>query len=58
MPIVYFAAGALAFGIASVFGKKYIPWLVEHKFVQPIKKEVEENIYSEQGKDADKEKKE
>ena len=52
--ILYFAAGALAFAVAAVFGKKYIPWLVENKFIQPLKDEVEEKIYSEQGRDADK----
>ena len=31
-----------------VFGKVFVPWLVEHGFVQPMKKEVVENIYSEE----------
>ena len=54
MSILYFAAGALAFAVAALFGKRYIPWLVENQFIQPLKDEVQKKIYSEQGRDADK----
>jgi hypothetical protein len=41
---------ALVFGL--VFGRGFVPWLVKHGFVQPLKKEVEENVYSGENNDA------
>ena len=43
---------ALVFGV--VFGRGFIPWLVKHGFVQPLKKEVMNKVYS--GKTDDDEK--
>ena len=35
---------ALVFGV--LFGRGCIPWLVKHGFVQPLKKEVMNKVYS------------
>lgn len=35
---------ALVFGL--VFGRGFVPWLVKHGFVQPLKKEVMNKVYS------------
>ena len=34
----------LVFGV--IFGRGFIPWLVKHGFVQPLKKEVMNKVYS------------
>ena len=39
-------AGVLAFAVTAGIGKKLVPWLKEHGFVQPIKKEVKDKVYS------------
>ena len=39
-------AGVLAFAVSAGVGKKLVPWLKEHGFAQPIKKEVEDRVYS------------
>ncbi|MBP5239716.1 MAG: hypothetical protein J6Z15_03880 [Oscillospiraceae bacterium] len=41
---------ALVFGV--VFGRGFVPWLIKHGFVQPLKKEVEEIVYSGKTDDA------
>ena len=41
---------ALMFGL--VFGRGFIPWLVKHGFVQPLKKEVTDKVYSGKTDDA------
>ncbi|MBO7372977.1 MAG: hypothetical protein J6U19_01945 [Oscillospiraceae bacterium] len=41
---------ALVFGV--MFGRGFVPWLIKHGLVQPLKKEVEEIVYSGKTDDA------
>ena len=41
---------ALVFGV--MFGRGFVPWLIKQGFVQPLKKEVEEIVYSGKTDDA------
>ena len=42
----------LAVVISMVFGKRFIPWLEKKGIIQPIKKQVEEKVYTEKNKDS------
>ena len=37
----------VAFTSSKILGKKMIPWLEKKGFVQPIKEEVKEKVYTE-----------
>lgn len=39
-------AGVLAFVVTTGIGKWLVPWLKDHGFIQPVKKEVETAVYS------------
>ena len=45
-------AGVLAFAVSAGIGKKLVPWLKEHGFAQPIKKEVKDRVYTRGESDA------
>ena len=53
MAIQIVCAGVLAFLAVRIFGKKFIPWLEKHDFTQPVKDEVNQNIYTEKEESAD-----
>ena len=40
----------LAVLISTVFGKRFIPWLEKKGIIQPLKKQVEEIVYTEKTK--------
>ena len=42
-----FGAIALAFFAILVFGKGFIPWLKRNGYVQPLKDEVQQRVYTE-----------
>ncbi len=52
MAIQVVCAGVLAFLAVRIFGKKFIPWLEKHDFTQPVKDEVNQNIYTEKEESA------
>ena len=43
---IVLSAMAIAFTFSLAYGKKLIPWLKKKGFEQPLKREVEEEIYS------------
>ena len=43
----------LAFLAVFLFGKAFVPWLGKKGFIQPLKKVVEDRVYSETDSDAD-----
>lgn len=46
MVVQIIGAGVLAFAVSAGVGKKLVPWLREHDFAQPLKKEVVDAVYS------------
>ncbi len=48
MLIQILGAVILALLFVTVFGRGFVPWLVKHGMIQPLKKEVEEKVYSEE----------
>lgn len=52
MMIQILGALLLAFLISTVFGKRFIPWLEKKGIIQPLKKQVEEKVYTEKNKDS------
>ncbi len=45
-------AGVLAFAVSAGAGRKLVPWLKEHGYVQPLKQKVADEVYSQKEKDA------
>ena len=48
MMLQILGAAILAFLFVTVFGRGLVPWLGKHGFIQPLKKEVKENVYLEE----------
>ncbi len=55
MDISIIGAFLIAAVVSVVFGKRYVKWLKEHDMEQPIKDEVNDNIYSKKNDDSAKE---
>ena len=55
MIIKLLCAFIFALMISLGFGRKLVPWLKRHGFIQPLKDEVRKNVYTgaEQGSDSD-----
>ncbi len=51
MAIQILIALLIAFFFSMFFGKKYISWIEKKGFIQPLKEEVKEKVYSEENED-------
>lgn len=47
MVIRMLGALLIAFAASYFFGKRYVPWLKEHGYVQPLKDDVKQKVYLE-----------